>query len=91
MRTLRTWGDNPEITALSELYQRPVEIYAQHTTPRITFSDSVNYDNDLPPIRVSFKNGNHYDSIVSEDHGNTVLNIDEAGEFEDAVLASLGN
>ena len=77
------------ITALSELYQRPVEVYAQQTTPRRTFSDSVNYDNDLPPIRVSFKNGNHYDSIVSEDHGDTVFNIAEAGEFEDAVLASL--
>ena len=49
----------------------------------------MNYDNDLPPIRVSFKNGNHYDSIVSEDHGDTVLNIAEAGDFEDAVLASL--
>ena len=91
MRTLRTWGGNLEITALSELYQRPVEVYAQQTTPRTTFSDSVNYDNDLPPIRVSFKNGNHYDSIVSEGHGNSVLNIDEAGVFEDAVLASLGN
>ena len=49
----------------------------------------MNYDNDLPPIRVSFKNGNHYNSIVSEDHGDTVLNIAEVGEFEDAVLASL--
>ena len=91
MRTLRTWGGNLEITALSELYQRPVEVYAQQTTPRTTFSDSVNYDNDLPPIRISFKNGNHYDSIVSEGHGNSVLNVDEAGVFEDTVLASLGN
>ena len=49
----------------------------------------MNYDNDLPPIRVSFKNGNHYNSIVSEDHGDTVLNIAEAGEFKDAILASL--
>ena len=80
-----------EITALSELYQRRVEVYAQQTTPRTTFSDSVNYDNDLPPVRVSFKNGNHYDSIVSEGHGTTVFNIDEAGEFEDAVLASLNH
>ena len=89
MRALRTWGGNLEITALSELYQRPVEVYAQQTTPRTTFSDSVTYDNDLPPIRVSFKNGNHYDSIVSEDHGNTILNVAEAGEFEETVLASL--
>ena len=91
MRTLRTWGGNLEITALSELYQRPVEVYAQQTTPRVTFCDSVTYDNDLPPIRVSFKNGNHYDSIVSDVHGSTTLNTGEAGEFEDAVLASLLN
>ena len=83
------WGDNLEITALSELYQRPVEVYDQQTTPRATFSNSVNYDNDLPPIRISFKNGNHYDSVVSETHSETLLNIDEAGQFEDSVLASL--
>ena len=89
MRALRTWGGNLEITALSELYQRRVEIYAQETTPRITFSESVNYSNDLPPIRVSFKNGNHYDSVVAENLNDTTLNSQQAGEFEDGVLASL--
>ena len=89
MRTLPTWGDNLEITALSELYQRRVEVYAQETTPRITLSDSVNYNNELPPIRVSFKNGNHYNSVVAENHNDTTLNSQQAGEFEDAVLASL--
>ena len=83
------WGDNLEITALSEMYQRSVEVYDQQTTPRATFSNSVNYDNDLPPMRISFKNGNHYDSVVSESHSETLLNIDEAGQFEDSVLASL--
>ena len=91
MRTLRTWGDNLEITALSELYQRRVEVYAQQTTPRITFSDSVNYNNELPPIRVSFKNGNHYNSVVAENHNDTILNSQQVGEFEDAVLASLNS
>ena len=89
MRALRTWGGNLEITALSELYQRRVEIYAQETTPRITFSDSVNYSNDFPPIRVTFKNGNHYNSVVADNHYDTTLTSQQPGEFEDAVLASL--
>ena len=89
MRTLRTWGGNLEITAISELYQRRVEIYAQETTPSITFSESVNYDNDFPPFRISFKNGNHYNSVVAENHTDTTLNSQQAGEFEYAVLASL--
>ena len=89
MRTDRTWGGELEITALSELYQRRVEIYAQETTPSITFTQSVNYNNDLPPIRVSYKNGNDYNSVVAENHNDTTLNIHKAGEFEDAVLASL--
>ena len=91
MRTLRTWGGNIEITALSELYQRRVEIYAQETTPRTTFSDSVNYNNDFPPIRLSFHNGNHYDSVVSENLNDTTLSSQQAGEFENAVLASLSS
>ena len=91
MRTLRTWGGNLEITALSELYQRRVEVYAQEITPRITLSDSVNYNNELPPFRLSFKNGNHFNSVVSENHEETILNVDDAGEFENAVIASLNH
>ena len=78
-----------EITALSEIYQRRVEIYDQQTTPRQTFSNNVNFDNGLGPIRITYKNGNHYNSVVSETHGERLLNIDEAGQFEDSVLASL--
>ena len=89
MRTPGIWGGNLEITALSELYQRPVEIYDQQTTPRATFSNSVNFGNDLPPMRMALKNGNHYDSVVSQNHSETLLNMDEAGQFEDSVLASL--
>ena len=74
---------------MSERYQRPVEIYDQQTTPRATFSNSVNFGNDLPPIRITLKNGNHYDSVVSQTHSETLLNMDEAGQFEDSVLASL--
>ena len=57
--------------------------------PRETFSNSVNFGNDLPPMLITFKNGNHYDSVVSESHSDKLLNIDEAGRFEDSVLALL--
>ena len=77
-----------EITALSELYQRPVEIYDQQTTPRQTFSNSVNFGNDLAPMRISFKNGNHYDSVVSDNHGETLFNKEDAGKHENAILLS---
>ena len=91
MRTLGEWGGNLEITALSELYQRRVEIYDQQTTPRLSFSESVNYNNDHPPIRMTYKYGVHYDSVVAENHGNTVSDIDIAGNFEDAVILSLAH
>ena len=81
MRNPGIWGGNLEITALSELYQRPVEIYDQQTTPRKTFSNSVNFGNDLPPMRITLKNGNHYDSVVSQTHSETLLNMDEAGSL----------
>ena len=90
MRSLGQWGGNLEITALSELYQRPVEVYDQQTTPRNIFSNSVNYDNNLGPIRITYKNGNHYNSVVSEEHGDMLIDTDSAGTFEDAVLMSLG-
>ena len=88
MRKPGIWGDNMEITALSELYQRPVEIYDQQTTPRQTFSNSVNFGNDLAPMRISFKNGNHYDSVVSDNHGETLFNKEDAGKHENAILLS---
>ena len=89
MRVSGTWGDNVEMISMSELYRRTVEVYAGQTTPRRTFMESVNYDNQLPPIRLAFKNGNHSNSIAAEDHELTTINPHQAGEFENAVLLSL--
>ena len=40
-------------------------------------------------MRITLKNGNHYDSVVSQTHSETLLNVDEDGQFEVSVLASL--
>ena len=90
MGTLGTWGDNLEIIALSELYQRLVEVYDQQTIPRNILSDAIDYANIEAPIRITYVNGRtHYNSVVSGNHCDTLLNRDEAGVYEDCVLASL--
>ena len=87
MRAPGIWGSQLEIEALSRMYQSKVEIYDQQTTPRITCDENVTYNNDLYPICISFRNRVHYDSIVTDDHSQTVLNSDDAGILEDAALA----
>ena len=91
MRAPGIWGSQLEIEALSRMYQRKIEIYDQQTTPRITCDEIVTYNNDLPPIRISFRNRVHYDSVVTDDHGQTVVNSDDAGIIEDAALVLLTN
>ena len=57
-----TWGDNVEIDALSEIYNRPIEIYVDADKPLLTFSN-INDKNQFP-IKISYHGNNHYNSIV---------------------------
>lgn len=36
-----TWGDDVEIQAMSEIYDRPIEIYAYSKDPMRTFHESL--------------------------------------------------
>lgn len=58
----KVYGNNMEIQALSEMYNRPIHIYSYSTEPINIFHG--NYDSDLPPIRLSYHHGNHYNSLV---------------------------
>lgn len=66
------WGDDVELQALSEIYARPIEIYAYQSTPMRTFhEDSVGTDagaerkdHQEQPIRLSYHGKEHYNSIV---------------------------
>ena len=51
----------------------------------------MTYINDLPPIRISFRNRVHYDSVVTDGRGQTVVNSDDTGIIEDAALVLLTN
>ncbi|CAI9105686.1 OLC1v1004669C1 [Oldenlandia corymbosa var. corymbosa] len=58
----KVYGNNVEIQALSEMYNRPIHIYSYSTDPINTFHG--NYTTDTPPIRLSYHHGNHYNSLV---------------------------
>ncbi|KAI4373608.1 hypothetical protein MLD38_011716 [Melastoma candidum] len=58
----KVYGNNMEIQALSEMYNRPIHIYSYSTEPINIFHGS--YNTDTPPLRLSFHHGNHYNSLV---------------------------
>ncbi len=63
-------GNHTEIQALSELFNRPVEVY----TPESLCADNASlqpmnifheeYKTSDPPIRLSYHDGNHYNAII---------------------------
>eukprot|EP00252_Welwitschia_mirabilis_P009594 TRINITY_DN2224_c0_g2_i1.p1 TRINITY_DN2224_c0_g2~~TRINITY_DN2224_c0_g2_i1.p1 ORF type:complete len:518 (-),score=108.09 TRINITY_DN2224_c0_g2_i1:167-1720(-) len=62
----KVYGNNLEIQAMSEMYNRPIHIYSYSTEPINIFHGS--YSTDFPPIRLSFHRGNHYNSLVDPHH-----------------------
>ncbi|XP_008784051.2 OVARIAN TUMOR DOMAIN-containing deubiquitinating enzyme 6-like isoform X2 [Phoenix dactylifera] len=58
----KVYGNNVEIQAFAEMYNRPIHIYSYSTEPINIFQGS--YNTDVPPIRLSYHHGNHYNSLV---------------------------
>lgn len=97
-----TWGDDPEVQALSEIYGRPVEIWAYDADEgarRIrVFNASAGFGGGggaPPPIRLSFFGGGHYDSVrprgvawAAGAAGAALLEGGAAGQHEEGVLAA---
>jgi hypothetical protein len=57
-------GNNPEIQAISELFNRPVEVFCPENgaTPLNIFH--AEYKTGDAPIRLSYHDGNHYNAVV---------------------------
>jgi hypothetical protein len=57
-------GNNQEIQAISELFNRPVEVFCPENgaTPLNIFH--AEYKTDDAPIRLSYLDGNHYNAVV---------------------------
>lgn len=86
------WGDDPEIQALCELYDRPAEIWAYdvHKGARKlrTFHDSAGKPGSVP-MRVSYYGGGHYDSVVSLVEDQAHILDSPPGQQEDQCIAHL--
>lgn len=95
------WGDDPEIQAICEIYNRPAEIWAydQHKGARKlrTFHESGGVGNNCtnassgnsrtrPCIRLSYYGGGHYDSMISDDTYTRDLLQSSPGEVEDLAI-----
>lgn len=68
MRKPGTWGDDPEIQCIADVYARPVEVwgYAEETGARrlrVFASSRAPKAGGAPPIRLSFFLGGHFDSV----------------------------
>ena len=86
-RTLGVWGDDIELQAISEMYNRPIEIYSNAVKPLKTFHEDENFQRGMHedkngellvkkklPIKVSYHGKAHYNSIVPNKM-NTQYNI----------------
>ncbi|KAL0741001.1 hypothetical protein Bca4012_082514 [Brassica carinata] len=69
-RRNKVYGNNMEIQALAEMYNRPIHIYSYSTEPINIFQGS--YNTETPPIRLSYHHGNQYNSLV-DPHRLTVV------------------
>ena len=81
------WGDNLEIQALSEIYNRPIEIYINIDKPLKTFCNDI--INTKYPIKISYLGNRHYNSIVPSTKNKDyhlfkkeLLNSEKAGVYE---------
>ena len=63
-RRLDCYGNNIEIQAMSELYNRPIQIFRYSTEPINIFQTSESGDKNYP-IRLSYHNRSHYNSLAS--------------------------
>ena len=57
-----SWGDDVEIQALSEIYNRSIEIYMHSSKPMRTFHETAFLRGD--PMRLSYHGKSHYNSVI---------------------------
>lgn len=93
------WGDDPEIQALCELYNRPAEIWAfepscgakmLRTFHETSSSMSSSSSSTSTSMRLSYYGGGHYDSIIDGHHAEHLLTR-KPGEVEELRINASRN
>lgn len=70
-------GNNIEMQALSEMYNRTIEVYKYSLDPINTFHAS--YQSDYEPIRLSYHGNIHYNSVIDPYHPSVGVGLGLAG------------
>ncbi|CAM9746287.1 unnamed protein product [Ectocarpus sp. 12 AP-2014] len=78
-------GNNPEMQAASELFNRPIEVYVPEkgTAPINIFHGG--YRSGNAPIRVSYHGGNHYNAIVDPEEASVGQGLGIPGLSKEAA------
>jgi hypothetical protein len=63
-RRLGVHGNNPEIQAMSELFNRPFEVFTPDRGIEPLNIFQSNYKTKDVPIRLSYHDGNHYNAVI---------------------------
>jgi len=83
------WGDDPEVQAMCEMYDRPAEIWAYDPTLGArklrTFHEALSDQQQSQPMRLSYYGGGHYDSIYGADHDRFVITHAPGKVEEEAI------
>eukprot|EP01130_Rhizamoeba_saxonica_P005184 TRINITY_DN2074_c0_g1_i4.p2 TRINITY_DN2074_c0_g1~~TRINITY_DN2074_c0_g1_i4.p2 ORF type:complete len:224 (+),score=52.40 TRINITY_DN2074_c0_g1_i4:551-1222(+) len=74
----RSYGNHLELQAISEMYSRPLEIYIDSAEPINMFQNRE--QTDIPPLRLSYHNGNHYNSVRDPNNSNIGIGIGIPGK-----------
>ncbi|ETV91083.1 hypothetical protein H310_14246 [Aphanomyces invadans] len=80
------WGDDPELQAICELYDRPAQVFAYDASAGAKRLRVFHDTQTRPPICLSFYGGGHYDSVVGPSHRANLL-ADEPGAYEARKIA----
>jgi hypothetical protein len=95
------WGDDIEIQALSEIYNRPIEIYSHSKEPLKTFHETAGshsritdreLNSNLYPIKLSYHGRQHYNSLIPiENYDKFKSNIvtTPPGDYEKLIIEKL--
>jgi hypothetical protein len=57
-------GDNAELQAISELFNRPIEVFTPETGSNPLNIFHSEYKTDDAPIRLAYHDGNHYNAVI---------------------------
>jgi hypothetical protein len=64
-RNDKTFGNNLEMQAMAEMFNRPIEVYCNSVYPMKIFHEGYTQASHSTPLRLSYHRGNHYNSVIN--------------------------